>query len=505
MRGGWIAIVVVVVGASGRAALADPACVTVDDRAPVTIATASSADEYALAVEVASASATSWGEAGNEALVLEVTGARRGLIGHLILHQGRTRFTYTMHLGALAAGEALRLEVSRLSAPRAKREATACTARLTAVSTLGAAAEGVLNAPELRWPVQKVFDDVPLVVGWSRTHHSYTTVMTNEDGGTAEICGGGAKGMQAEIARWGRSTDIEDHYHYGPDAHWERCTGRATPVEVPLRMEGAHPILYSGDGHNRLFESRAGYGRACGRRPPEKPDGDLDGWNVRDPGDELAEDAGRVVILRPLPVDLDALGYQHFGGRREALADHDAPWIYRLTSLELHREGKLDGSHTFAMDRYLYADVRVADVGGRGGTYCAHFVTGGFVLRVTTKHGQVISSPQITAAYASGGHHDWKRVAIALPAGVTAADIDHFTFDAYDNDGIYLTGLGDVFIPRADGDNGATLDYVRRGETAYRYYVDDDRSGCRGGKITGGSGPAGTSYACVGGQVDLPR
>ena len=80
---------------------------------------------------------------------------------------------------------------------------------------------------------------------------------------------------------------------------------------------------------------------------------------------------------------------------------------------------------------------------------------------------------------------------------------DIVTFDAYDKDGIYVTALGDAFIPKADGDNGATLDYVHRGTTSYSYYVDDDRSTCKHGTITGGPGT--TTYTCAGGQVDLPR
>jgi hypothetical protein len=493
--------VILVLLALATPAVADP-CKQVGD-APVTVATAGSADDYALTINIESASPTSWGTAGNEAVVLEVSGQKRGLIGHLIVHQGNTKFDYTMHVGALAAGEAVQVKVSPLTAPKAKHDAIACATRLAAISTLGAIGEGIANAPIFRWPVQKSFNDVPLVVGWSKSHHAYQTVMTNEDGGTAEQCGGGARGMQAEIARWGRSTDIEGHYSYAATPTWERCTGKVDVKTTPLRTEGAHPILYWGDGHNRLFESRAGYGHACGSRKPEKPDGDLDGWSIRNTSSELADDAGKVIILRPLPVDLDALGYQHFGGRREALSDSYAPWMYRITSLELAREGKIDDARTFAMDRYLYVDVQVANVGGAGGTYCAKTVSGGFKLRVTTKRGATIDSPQITKPYASGGQHDWKRVAIALPAGVTAADVDHFTFDAYDNDGIYVTALGDAFIPKPDGANGAKLDYVRKGTKAYSYYVDDDSSGCTNGTNT--AGPGGTPYRCVGGDVTLAR
>jgi hypothetical protein len=484
----------VVFAFASRNAAAAPKCQDVDEHAAVVVATAPSLGEWGLAVTAETASETKWNEAGNEAVVLEVS-AKRGLVGHLILHQGHTKFAYTMHVGALAAGESVEVKVSPLTAAKAKKKASVCAANLIPGD------EGVANAPELRWPVQKTFNDVPLLVGWSKAHKSYQTVMTNEDGGTAEICGGGAAGMQAEISRWGRSTDIEDHYHYGNAPTWERCTGRATMQQV--RMEGAHPILYWGNGHNRLFENRGGYGAACGARKPEKPDGDLAGWNVANPSNELEADAGKVVILRPLPVDLDALDYPKFGGRREALADHYAPWMYRLSALELEREGKIDHKRTFAMDRYLYVDIQVSNVGGHGGTYCAAMVSGGFRLRAVTSKGIKAESAQITAQYAFGGHHDWKRVAIPLPKGFDIADLDHYQFDAYDKDGIYVTGLGDAFVPRPEGDNGAKLDYVRRNVAPLYYYVDDDRSSCIRGFTT--AGPNGAKYICNGGQVDLPK
>ncbi len=480
-------------------------CSDVTDSAPVAIGTAGDADDYAITITASSASQTSWGTVGNEALVLEVSSASRGLIGHLILHQGHAAFDYSMHLGALPAGDAVSVKVSSLSAANATRSASVCAPKLVAVSTLGAAAEGIVHAPIYRWPVQKRFDDVPLVLGWSKARKSYQGVMTNENGGTAEQCGGGASGMQAEIGRWSRSTDIEGHYGYGGAApSWERCTGRIAITETPIRMEGDHPILYYGDGHNRLFESRAGYGQACGTNAPEKPNGDLVGWNVSSPGDSLAQDEGRVIILRPMPVDMDALGYASFGGRREAIADRYAPWLYRIASLELDRENKIDNSKTFAMSRYLYVDVRVSDVGGTGDSYCSPTVSGGFKLRALEADGTAFSSGQITAGYAGGGGHDWKRVAIPLPAGVTAADIVKFTFDAYDNDGIYLTAIGDAFIPVTNNtSNGAKIDYVRQGTKALTDYVDDGSSGCTNG--TNSAGPGGTAYNCVGGQVTIAK
>ena len=111
--------------------------------------------------------------------------------------------------------------------------------------------------------------------------------------------------------------------------------------------------------------------------------------------------------------------------------------------------------------------------------------------------------PQITGDYASSGAHDYKRVAIPLPAGVAAADIDHFIFDAYDNDGIYLTALGDAFVAEPDGPNGAVLDYVRQGVKPLTDYVDDGSDGCTNG--VNASGPGGLPYQCVGGQITVAK
>src|SRR3569623_3805321 len=116
-------------------------CVDLGDSAATTIASAGEAAEYVLAFTGHSAAATSWGEAGNEAGILEGTGAH-GLIGHVTLHQGATPFGYAMHLGALAAGEPITVRVSTLSAAAAPRAATLCSAMLTPPTS-----EGVANAP----------------------------------------------------------------------------------------------------------------------------------------------------------------------------------------------------------------------------------------------------------------------------------------------------------------------------------------------------------------------
>lgn len=482
---------------------ADAGCTTVEGTASVTIGAATAADEYALSLPAHALSATDW-SAGNEALVLEVSG-EKGLIGHLVLHRGADDFTYGMQLGALAAGETVQVKMSSLSSSSGKKAACVGPATLTPAKSLGAAAEGLINAPILKWPVKKRFDDLPMVLGWSKAKKHYELVYTNENGGTVALCGGGAKGMQAELARWGRGIDMEGMFNYGGATRsWERCTGSVGFDVTPPRLEGAHPVLYYGDGHNRLFESRGGYGQTCGTSSDKQADGDLTGWNASNPGNDEAHDAPYVVTLRPLPVALDAIdGYTASGGRREALLDRYAPWLYRILDAELRREAKIDGSHTFPMSNYLYADVRAADVGGSGDAYCALLgVKGGFKLRVKLKDGTVIDGPQMTSDY-FGAQPGWKRIAIPLGTKTIAtSDVAAFVFDAYDNDGIYFLSLGDAFIPRASGTNGATLDYVRKGVKDVNVYVDDGSSGCSGGVNT--SGPVMSfAYPCVGGSYEL--
>jgi hypothetical protein len=479
---------------------AAPGCVTVDGTATV-VATATTADDHALTVTAASESATRWSERGNEAVVLEVTGAARGVVGHLVLHQGRARFAYAMHVGRLDAGEAISVRVSPLSAAGPAPRVCVDSAVLTPASALGASAEGLRRAPIFRWPVAKRFDDLPVLVGWSAATRSYQAVYTSENGGTVASCGGGADGMQAEIARWGRGCDIEGVFAYGAASPtWGRCTGTTSFAQVAPRLEGDHPVFYYGDGHNRLFEHRGGYGRTCGAGGAERSDGDLTGWNVANPGNDAARDDGLVVTLRPLPVDLDATGFAAFRGRREALLDIHAPWIYRLTFLELAREGAIDGARTMPMEQYLYVDVHAADVDGAGDRECAGAVSRGFVLRVTTPDG-VVSGPQMTASY-FGADHDWKRIAIPLSRAYAPSEIESFVFDAYDNDGIYLLALGDAFLVRADGDNGASLAAVHTGVRPIDVYVDDDRSGCTDG--VNRDGPGGRAYPCTGSDARVP-
>ena len=479
--------------------LGDATCVDVGAQTPVVVATAGSADEFALTLDAQSASATSWAQAGNEALLLDVL--RSGaLVGHLVLHAGAAKFHYGMQVGALAAGDAIALRVSARSAAGATRQARVCGATLQSATQLGAAGEGLKNAPILLWPAKKSFDDLPILLGWSQATQHYELVYTNENGGTTVSCGSGATGMRAELARWGRGADIENVYNYGATKNWLRCTGTATVSANSPRMDGAHPIFYYGDGHNRLYESRGGYGNGCGSGGPEKADGDLVGWNSQNPGNDPAHDADFTITLRPLPVDLDAIGYAASSGRREGLIDSCAPWLYRITDEELTREGKVDGVKTLPLERYLYVDVQAADVDGSGDRVCSATVSGGFVLRVKTASGATLDGPQMTSSY-MGGSPAWKRLAIPLDRQYAAAELTGMTFDAYDKDGIYLLAIGDAFMVRPRGDNDATLERLRSGVKTFGVYVDDDNSSCVNG--VNHDGPGGGAFPCAGSAYDF--
>lgn len=466
----------------------------------VELATASDDGEGILTVEAQAQGKTSWAEAGNEAVVLDVSkdGKR---VGNLVLHQGADTFAYTMHTGALKKGDRLTVKVSSLTAKNAPKSACIASSKITAAPA--DMIEGLANAPILKWPVAKAFNDLPVLSGWSRKGKAYQVVYTNEDGGTVSLCGGGAEGMRSEIARWGRGVDIEGAYSYGGGPKFQRCGG----ADVKPRMEGAHPVLYYGNGHNNLFESRGGYGQACGTKADAKSNGDLEGWNKNNPGNDEAKDDAFTIVLRPAPVDLDAIGYAERHGRREAIVDVYAPWLYRVLDSELKREKRVDNDKVFSMERYLYVDVYANDVGGSGDETCGpisflpglHNVNGGFRIRAIAKDGTVSDGPQMTKDYFGGD--GVKRVAVPLKAGVKASDIVKITFDAYDGDGIYFLGIGDAFVPRATGTNSAALDYVHQGEVKRAdVYVDDNDDGCTNGTNTAKDG---RKFPCVGSAFTL--
>jgi hypothetical protein len=141
----------------------------------------------------------------------------------------------------------------------------------------------------------------------------YTTVFTNEDGGTETA---------ALFARWGRACDIEETYVVQLDAAGRAIAETFQGPEHKITpfngtRIGAHPVLTVATRNNMFLESGA---------------------------------AG--VTIRPVPVVVEPNART-----RESILD-DRPWLQRLTSRELAVEKKPFDPRDFV---YLEAKVQLGD------------------------------------------------------------------------------------------------------------------------------------------------
>jgi hypothetical protein len=148
----------------------------------------------------------------------------------------------------------------------------------------------------------------------------YTTIFTNEDGGTD---------TRALFARWGRACDIELIYEASLDAdgrvETETYQGPDHKI-LPFngRRIGDHPVLMVTTRNNMVSDAAV----------PEPSAGSTP------------------VTIRPVPVVVGP------GSRaREAILDA-RPWLHRLTFRELQAEGKRFDPRDFV---YLDARVRLVD------------------------------------------------------------------------------------------------------------------------------------------------
>jgi hypothetical protein len=474
------------------------------DKAPIVtkagrvLTTAPAAGEYVATFRAQTMRATDWGQPGNEAMVLELT-SNGNLITHVVLHEGAIPFMYAIPVGQLSLGEAVSVRVSELSAGGDMGSVT--VDQVTLAAPTGDDLEALANSPIYKWPVEKSFDDLPIVVGWSRTLKRYETFFTNENGGTTADCPPKPLGIATLFKRYGRGYDIETDYSYATNPPvWGRCAPSyipPTPTPVP-RMEGMHPKLYYGDGHNHVFEDRSGYGVKCGFLPPELADGLLLGWNVGNPGNAESQDGPFTITIRLLPVDLDAIGYADTvcpGGcfeRRERAIDVNAPWLYGLTNAELLREGKIDNTVSFPVEDYVFLDVLAQGVDGMGDGVCDQPTMGGFTLAAA---GVASAVPvRMTAAYFGGSNTQSKRMSVLLGPG--AADPTAFDITAAaDSAGLFLRTVGPVLriMPAAAGTT-SSVRYLQMNVSTQNLFIGP---GCMVGSTKSPSGSSET-FMCVG-------
>ena len=278
--------------------------------------------------------ACDWGRPGREGVSLRLALDGR-YARHLVLARGGEAVS-RVGLGALAAGRH-RLEID-LDAGASAAEAGPVEVTVVAIEAVerGDARHPLLaHAPILHARPNAIgrFSDVPLLV-WveqeplpgGRRRLRYSAVFSNEDGGTPP---------DRLLATWGRLTDLE--YLYGVEL---AADGRVLRAEFqgeghviqPFEgeREGDHPLLFVVTDNNML----AGSGESGVRYAPA-----------------------------PAPFDLS-------GASREAVMDSE-PWTYRVSSLEVRREGRVaaaarPGDGRIADPRrylYLEACAETRDVG----------------------------------------------------------------------------------------------------------------------------------------------
>lgn len=287
------------------------------------------AEAEALLELTASSPQTSWSEAGSEAAVASVIVDDR-YNQDIILFAGARTFTYEVMLGHLQPGEhALRIDFNR------KRSATRASTirirnvKLSFIEPGNTDYQALSFAPLLYARPNTIgrFSDIPLLM-WYETERDgpltkirYSVIFTNEDGGT-ETC--------ALMARWGRTTDIEWIYEVKLDAHNKVVSAifqgvRHETREFHGKEQNGHPALIVASDNN----------------------------NVSDRGESEMRFA-----LRPIPFDLS------HNSREEIMDRH--PWIYRLMSAELLREGKISDASPYGSKggnqvadprRYLYLEA----------------------------------------------------------------------------------------------------------------------------------------------------
>ena len=292
--------------------------------------------EFTLTLKASSAGA-SWQIKGAEAAILTVFVDGK-YNQDSILFAGAKTFEYRMPLGKLDAGEhiiSLVLNEAR-SAPNARRVkiGSAFIAAFEDVSADSKTTDRTIfdyiariNPPViyLRPDTIDKFSDIPLLTFYEIFDEPenvkrirYTTIFTNEDGGTQSA---------ALMARWGRMTDIEWVYEIRANekgvilSAFYRGANHETKTFNGRRVFGNHPLLFDATINNNFADT--------GCSP-----------------------------LRVSPL----LAHANLAdGSRETVMDA-FPWNYQIMAREALREGRVNpsnlGANTIADPRdYLYAEI----------------------------------------------------------------------------------------------------------------------------------------------------
>ena len=285
--------------------------------------------EVALEIQARSPGA-SWARKGAEAsaLKIEVDGQYNQ---DLLLAVGDVPFVYRVVLGRFPSGKhrvTVRLNEARSAV--GAQQATVLSLKAVPLNRDSHHSNDDLLAlaysPILYQRTNTIdrFSDLPILMYYEVSHPSqaevlvrYTTIFTNEDGGTPTA---------ALMARWGRAADIEWVYELrvrGGQVVEENYQGvnHETKPFRGERMNGNHPLLAVASDNNNFSDQISSIVRFA---------------------------------LLPIKVDLQS-------ATRESVMDAN-PWTYRLVAEELTREGKIkakpaDGNSISDPRNYVYVDL----------------------------------------------------------------------------------------------------------------------------------------------------
>ena len=339
----------------------------------------------------ASVPGTGWDRAGREAAVLGVEVDGRW-VADVVTFAGDERFRYETALGRVGPG-AHTVEVSLDREKSPVRGARIVDLATSVTDDLVARHAPILygrDLPEIPGRYENAHTDVPMLAyhatssAGGRTTIEYTTIWSNEDGGT---------NTPALMARWGRTTDIEWIYRVtlAPDGSVESAVYHGPNHEtLPFTglREGDHPLLQTATSNNNLLQVT----------------------------DERLSSGYRFFLdtRRTLPA----------GRAREAAMDAE-PWTYQVMAREIVREGRVEGQPDPATPEvsdqrnYLFAEV---DKDTRYGTPPASGSWMGTALEVlvggrwyASHHGEPSWSIQ---------RDDPAATTVELPPGTAAGDVE---------------------------------------------------------------------------------
>ena len=319
---------------------------------------------------------TNWSQEGKEAALATVFVDGRAQ-QQIMLYSGDRKFTYTVFLGALSAGQHdvdVRGPGVEFSGARFHEDSS----------------DVLANAPVLYARANTIgkFTDIPLIVYCERLSDNgtpflqYTVIFSNEDGGTS---------TRALMARWGRTTDVEYVYR----AFASRATIQASghkEVEFHGQRDGTHPLLMPITDNNMIGEA----------------------------------DNPTPIRYQIAPILVDLTGHS----REEVIDQH--PIAYDVMAKELQREGKLrpygavDGEKVSDPADYLYFEMKLAKresfvatlvhLKGDPRWYSSHLGHADFAIRTWTR----------SAAESASG---FVRTTVELPPGTRPDQISEIGFE----------------------------------------------------------------------------